>query len=343
MGLHDVATSETARWLGHGTKLRNVELYSHTVELKDAFGGRTWFVIIVLPVVTAVAAAVFLVTRADEEFAAQGTLSIQEFVSSDNAQEITVRIDDFESALRSQDVAETLLLEAPDGDPDGIASGRVGAGGDISVSFVASSEASAQDGLEAGVRQALLIVLQAEQRLVTRQLAAADELAEVSVRSLRDVELAAGAADLAAEAARRSGDLLSLRNQIAAAAGDLAVQAALLETLATKEAELQAIEEQLLPWTNARARFDLGVESGASSSLRLQQLATTEGDLGAAPVLQSTTVFSESSTTDVLRVAVAAGVVALILAAVGAVVIGKGTRRRESVDLAAPDRSDDEQ
>jgi hypothetical protein len=295
---------------------------------------------VVLPIVTAIGAALLFTARADQEFVAQGTLSIQEFVSSNSAQEITIRVDDFESALRSQDVADVLFGEAPDGDPEGIASNRVGAGGDLSVSFVASSETNAQDGLEVGVRQALLIVLEAEQRLVTRQLAAADQLAAVSVDNLRALELAAGAADLAEEAARRSGDLLSLRNQIAAAA-DPVVRAALVDTLGTKEAELQAIEEQLLPWTAARARFDLGVGSGANASLRLQQLATTSDDLAAAPILRSAQVESASSTTEVLRTAVAAGVLALLLVVAAVLLAATGTRRRETAGLATPDRSDE--
>ncbi|MGK2955531.1 MAG: hypothetical protein ACSLFI_07685 [Solirubrobacterales bacterium] len=310
------------------------------MELKDAFGGRTRVAIVVLPIVAAIGAAFLFTTRADQEFVAQGTLSIQEFVSSTSAQEITVRIDDFESALRSQDVADALFGEAPDGDPEGIASNRVGAGGDVSVSFVAASETNAQEGLEAGVRQALLIVIEAEQRLVTRQLSAADELVAGSVGNLRALELAAGAADLAEEAARRSGDLLSLRNQIAAAS-DPAVRAALVDTLGTKEAELQAIEEQLLPWTAARARFDLGVNSGATASLRLQQLSTTGDDLAAAPILQSARVESASSTTDVLRIAVAAGVLALLLVVAAVLLTATGTRRRETAGLATPERSDE--
>lgn len=340
MSLHDEATLGPVHCVSHRPELSNTSVYSDAVELKDAFGGRTRVAIVVLPIVAAIGAAFLFTTRADQEFVAQGTLSIQEFVSSTSAQEITVRIDDFESALRSQDVADALFGEAPDGDPEGIASNRVGAGGDVSVSFVAASETNAQEGLEAGVRQALLIVIEAEQRLVTRQLSAADELVAGSVGNLRALELAAGAADLAEEAARRSGDLLSLRNQIAAAS-DPAVRAALVDTLGTKEAELQAIEEQLLPWTAARARFDLGVNSGATASLRLQQLSTTGDDLAAAPILQSARVESASSTTDVLRIAVAAGVLALLLVVAAVLLTATGTRRRETAGLATPERSDE--
>ena len=308
------------------------------MELREAFGGRWWALIVIVPLTAAVLAGALYVQSDEGQVRASAVLSLQDVTSAESATEIRAAFDNFDSALGSSEVEDTVSTIAPDGDA-AIEASRVGEGGDVVVSFAAPDSDEASAALEAGVREALRLVSEAERRSVARELVAADALADDSVELLLEIESSAGAADLAEESARRSADLLSLRNQIAAAEGDPAVQAALRATLAEKESEQQAITTFLLPWTNERARFDLGVSSGATAALRLQQIATNQADLRDAPLFRSASLIEESSLTTLIRTVVAAAVVAALIVVVVAIVSGgsrRGRDRSDADELQAP-------
>lgn len=299
------------------------------VELREAFGGRWWALIVGVPLAAAVLAGALFVQSDAGGVRASGVLSLQDVTSATGASEIRAAFDDFDSALDSSEVGSTVSAIAPDGAAS-IEASRVGEGGDVVVSFVAPEAEEASAALEAGVREALTLLSEAERRSVARQLVSADALASDSVSVLLEIEASAGAADLAEESARRSADLLSLRNQIAAAEGDPQVQAALSETLAQKEAEQAAISDALLPWTNERARFDLGVASGADAALRLQQIATNQSDLRDAPLFRSAQLTEESSLPMFIRTVAAAAVVAGLVVVVLAIMFSaRGNRSRD--------------
>jgi hypothetical protein len=308
---------------------RRPQVESAAVELREAFGGRWWALIIGVPLAAAVLAGALFVQSDAGEVRASAVLSLQDVTSATGASEIRAAFDDFDSALESSEVATTVSAIAPDG-AESIEASRVGEGGDVVVSFVAPNAEEASTALEAGVREALTLLSEAERRSVARQLVSADALASDSVGVLLEIEASAGAADLAEESARRSADLLSLRNQIAAAEGDPQVQAALSDTLAQKEVEQAAISDALLPWTNQRARFDLGVSSGAAAALRLQQIATNQVDLRDAPIFRSAQLVEESSLPVFVRTVVAAAVVAALIVVVLAIMFSvRGNRSRD--------------
>ncbi len=303
--------------------------------MKDAFRGRWRVVVIAVPVLAAIAAGVWFTSSADDEFEASGVLSITEFSNAETPAEIRAVLDDFDSSLGTREVAEIVRAASPDGEAR-IQTEPFGEGGDVRITYVAPRADQAELALDAGLREALTIISEAERRQLNRQLSAASALSGDAVEQLRSIEADAGAADLAAEAARRSADLLTLRNQIANAADDPAVRSALVAILEEKEAELALIDEQLLPWTSQRARFDLAVESAAATALRLRQIAANQTDLRDAELLTSTRVVELSSTPDLVRVVVGAAAVAAVVAIAFALLAAtqQGRRDDDDADLA---------
>ena len=299
------------------------------MELKEFFAGN-WRALVLVPAMTALIAGVLFVTSADERYEASGVVSIAEYLGGDTPAEVRARIDDFDSALASRQVLTLVAEASPSSEIFRITTEAVGEGGDVRVVFESATQASAEGALDAGVREALILVSESVGRQTGRRLVAADAVAADAVRDLQDIEDAAGAADLQAELARRSGDLLALRNQIAAAADNSAVQGELEETLEQKEQEIADIESQLLPWTNTRARFDLAVTAGADASLALRQVETNEADLQTQQVIQSLRSNEVSNVPDLLRVVVAAAVVTAGAVVVIALLLGSGRRRRPS-------------
>ena len=297
------------------------------MELREFFSGN-WRALILVPAATAIIAGVLFVSSADEKYESTAVISITEYLPGDSPAAVRASIDDFDSALESRQVREIVAANAPAAETYRISADAVGEGGDVQVRFVAPSRAGAEAALDAGVREALTLVSESLGRQSGRRLVAADGVASDPVLDLQDIEAAAGAADLEAELARRSGDLLALRNQIAAAAGNSIVQGALRSTLEEKQAEIQAIEAQLLPWTNARARFDLAVAAGADSSLELRQIETNESDLQTDDLLQSLRTPQVSNVPDLLRVVVAATAVTAGAVVLIAMLLGSDRRRR---------------
>ena len=267
-------------------------------------------------------------------------ISITEYLRGGSPAEVRVAIDDFDSALQSRQVLVIVAEVAPLAPTYRIATDAVGEGGDVLVSIEAPTQASAEQALDAGVREALILVSQSVGRQTGRRLVAANAVAGDAVRDLQDIENAAGAADLEAEVARRSGDLLALRNQIAAAAGNPVVQNELEATLRLKQQEIADIEAQLLPWTNSRARFDLAVAASADASLELRQIETNEADLQTQNLLQSLRSSELSNLPDLLRVVVAASVVTAGAAVLMALFLGSERRRsRAEVDSYVSQRA----
>lgn len=305
------------------------------MELREAFTGRWIFLIIAVPALTALIAGILFLSVADDEFEASAVLSVREFAATDAPANIRSVIDDFDSALRGRQVAIVVAESDPDvADNDGIALAVLGGGGDVRVSYVAADPDVAVAALDSGVREGLTLVSESERRRVARQLSAAETVSTESIDRLLEIENLAGAANLNDEVARRSGDILSLRNQIASAAGE-EVQDALQETLTDKETELAAIELQLLPWTNTKARLDLAVSSAADASLRLQQIATSQEALRTDEVLQSLRVDELSKLPGLARVSVAGAIgTGLIIAFVALIPGGRSSARR--VDTRPP-------
>lgn len=297
------------------------------MELREFFAGR-WLALILVPAVTAVIAGVLFVSSDEQRYEAEAVVSITEFFGGDSPTAIRGLLDDFDNALASRQVADIVAATAPDTDSFLIQSEALGEGGDVRVSFQAATAERAAQGLDDGVREALGLVSASVGRETGRRLTAANSVAEETLVELQIIEGAAGAADLAEETARRSADLLGLRNQIAAAEGSDAVQAALRDTLEVKEAELQAIEAQLLPWTNLRERFDLAVAAGADATLELRRIETNEDGLQTEDLLQSLDVLEVSNVPDLLRVVVAAAAVTAGTVALISFVLGSDRRRR---------------
>ncbi len=305
------------------------------MEIQDLFRNN-WKALVLIPSITALAAGLLFVSSSSETYEAAAVVSLREFVPTDSPAAIRALIDDLDSALDSRQVAETVAEVAPAAESYRIESLAVGEGGDVRVAFVAPSAVLAQQALDAGVREALTIVSESAGRQAARRLVAAESVAEETSADLQDIEREAGAADLSEEIARRSADLLSLRNQIAAAEGSVPVQNALTETLQEKQAELAVIEEQLLAWTNLRARFDGAVASGAAAALEVRQIDTNEADLQSADLLQSPRTAEVSNLQALVRVVLAATIVTAAVVAVLALALGSG-RRRSTDEPAASD------
>jgi hypothetical protein len=278
------------------------------VELKEVFTGRWLVLMIAVPAITALMAAFFFLDAADEEFQATAVLSVREFVAVDASGDIRSVIDNFESALGGRQVAEAVAsAEGLDSANSQIEVAVLGAGGDVQVSYVATSAEAASEALETGVREALRIVSEVERRRLARQITAAENLSQESIERLLEIEALAGSAGLDDEIARRSADILALRNQIAAA-GDSTLGVSLTAILVEKEEELTAIEEQLLPWTDVRARLDRAVSSTADNSLRLQQILVSQEALRDEGIIQSERIDELSKLPGLLRVVVGAAV-----------------------------------
>lgn len=295
------------------------------MELREAFTGKWIVLLVAVPALTALIAGAFFLSAADDQFEASAVLSVREFSATDAPANIRSVIDDFDSALGGRQVATVVAETDPEGiDADGINLDILGGGGDVRVSYMAADPDVALGALDRGVREGLTLVSESERRRVARQLTAAETVSADSIARLLEIEGLAGSANLNEEVARRSADILSLRNQIASASGD-ATQEALQVTLGEKQEELAAIELQLLPWTDTKARLDLAVASAADSSLRLQQIATSQAALRTDTVLQSARVDELSKIPGLVRVSVAGAIGAGLIIAVVALI--PATRR----------------
>lgn len=282
--------------------------------------------LVAVPAMTAVLAGFVYVQTAEEEWETTGELSLREFSAGQSAAEIRVTNSNFETALGSRRVAEKIAqVRGVDPATSFVEVQSLGDGGDVQVALTAPSPALSERALDVGVREALTVVAESERRRISRQLVAADAVAEESIATLLEVEQQAGASSLEDEVARRSGDLLTLRNQIAAAEG-AGTQQALERTLLEKQEELIVIEQQLLRWTNIRERLNVAVASGADASLRLQQITTGLSDLEAQPVLDSVRTNPISELPGLMRVVVAAAAGAGIVIVAVALFAGMGRR-----------------
>ncbi|WP_040493412.1 hypothetical protein [Ilumatobacter nonamiensis] len=281
-------------------------------ELADAVRGSWRALIVIVPVVAAIAGGLWYSASSDSQFEATGVLSITEFTQADTPAAVRSVADDLESTLSGSEVAAVVDEIAPSGSGS-ITAATVGQGSDVRVAFVASDAEQAELALDAGVREALTIHSEIERRQIQRALEAADTESSESIQSLLDIETEAGSANLVEEAARRSADILSLRNQIAAAVISPTVQAELVAVLTEKENELAAIEPMLPPWSAQQVRLEESVQSGAAASLRLQQISAIQEDLLNEPLLQSTDVVETGSVNGALRSMVVAGIVALLV------------------------------
>lgn len=278
------------------------------MELRDFFLG-SWRALVLVPSVTAIVAGTLFVSTASERYEATAVITITEYFPGNSAADVRAVIADLGSALESRQVIEVVFAAIPDADSFQIELITLGDGGDVRVSIEGPTRLATENALDLGVREAMTMVSESEGRKAARRLVAADAVAGDAVVALQNIEAEAGAADLQEELARRSADILSLRNQIGAAEGNDAVQGALEFILLDKRSELDEIEAELLPWTNARARFDLAVASGADSSLELRRIETSQDDLRTEELLRSLRTEELSSLPDLLRVVVAAAVV----------------------------------
>lgn len=309
------------------------------VELRDAVQGRWKALVVAVPLASALVAGLLFLGSDSEEWRASGELSIREYIAGQSAAEIRAATSSFDAALGSRAVLEEIAAVDPGQQGDRrIEITTATEGGEIEVELTADDPGRAEEALDVGVRRALSIVVEGEARRVTRQLRAADGAADDFIEILLEVEQRAGAASLADEAARRSADILSLRNQIAAAEGSAGVQQALQRTMEEKMDELAVIEQELLVWTTARTRLDLAVDSGANAALRLRQLTTELDDLASETLLTSVRTTEVSPLSDLLRVVVAAGAGAGFVVVVLALVSNSARSTGRERDQVVSDR-----
>ncbi|MEM9746528.1 MAG: hypothetical protein AAF945_07520 [Actinomycetota bacterium] len=307
------------------------------MELQQAFR-RQWRALILVPGLTAMIAGVLFLTSTEPTYSARATVRVNEFIDADTTPEVRQVIDDLDAALDSRRVSEVVEAAAPGADLPDIQSTAIGDSGEVRVTLVGDDPQEVEAALEAGVREALTTVSEVRVRQVGRQLVAADGVARDAVQDLQEIENDVGAPDLQAELERRSGDILALRNQIAAAAENGTVRRALEETLEIKQAEFDAISQELLGWTNSRERFNLSITASAEAALQLRNLEVSEADLQTTEILQSLTIAEQSVLTDLVRVVVAAALVTG--AAVVLLTLAAGSRRGGPVSgRRAPARS----
>ncbi len=296
-----------------------------SIEIRHAFT-RPWRILLVnVPLLAAITAGILVAGSVEPTYQATGVLSITEFGQGDTPAAVRSLTDELANTLDSDTVTAAVREVAPSTNGK-ILSTPLGEGGGVEVAIVGDDDTDVEAGLDTGVRDALSIMSEVERRRVSRELTAADREAADSSQRLQEIESLAGAADLQQEAQRRSADLLTLRNQIAAAANEPIVQQALRATQREKQAELAAIDALLLEWNDVRVSFDLAVRAGADASLRLQQISTVQSDLTSQPLLQSVKVTESSTVPDLARAIVAAAVLAAAMV-VGLAVLFGGRRR----------------
>jgi hypothetical protein len=305
------------------------------VELRDVFKGRWLVLVIVLPAALAVIAGSLYLGSAPSSYEARSIISIREVAVSYGANQTAALIDDFGSAM------ESLRVEGAVADAEGVdeASGSievsaVGNGADVRVTYRAPTEERALAGLEAGTREALLIMVESELRSAQRRLASSESVAAETTVLMQELEGEAGGVGLTDEVARRSADILALRNQIAASEGQ-AAQAALIQVLEAKVAELQTVGTYLLPWEEARARFDNALQSEAQASLDVANLRAFQDENVSGDVLRSPQVVELSQLPGLLRTVTAAGLGAAIVIVVAALA-STFSRRRYEPDEPGP-------
>lgn len=313
-------------------------------EIQHAFRGPWRVIVIVLPLLAALTAGLVVGGSIEPTYRATALVNITEYADAATTVEVRSAIDEFDSTLSSDAVTHAVEEAAPGS--DGIVESRaLGDGGGVEVALVGDDRADLEPGLDAGVRTALTIIAETEQRRADRDLVSADRAAAENADRLRQIEEEAGTASLDLEVQRRSADLLALRNQIAASANDAVVQESLRATQREKQEELDVIESQLLEWTATRARYDLAVASSAAASLRLQQIGTVQDELDSGSVLASVEVTEESTTPDLLRATVAAAVLTAAVVVGAALLLGgltgRSRRRERPVRDDAPDPDDE--
>ncbi len=302
---------------------------SEHIELRDAVRGPWRAAVIGVPVVAALLAGAIQLAGSEPTYRASGVVSVTEFSSSDQPAVVRSVVDDLDSTLQSNEVSDLVAATAPSSDGS-IDATQLGDGGDVRVQLDGTARDELVEALDVGVREALTDISEIERRQIDRQLEAADAEVEASTARLEEIEALAGTADLEQEASRRSADILALRNQIASAVNDPALQASLESTLDDKEGELAAIQSELLDWIDERARFGSAVDARADASLALRRLEAAQADLRQDDLLQSTEVVEIGSRTDAVRVAIGAAVVALLVMVGLALLFGR--RRGASAD-----------
>ena len=302
------------------------------MELKDVFKGRWLVAVIVLPTIAAGVAGSASLALAPQLYEAHAVVSVKE-LSVPSGSSTPALIDDFDSALGGPR-AQEAVAEAEERDTAFglIEAAAVGNGADVEVSYRSDSVERALEGLEAGVREALLILSNSELRQAERRFVASREVADAATEDMQSLEERVGVADLREEVARRSADILTLRNQIASSVGT-PFEVALTQVLAEKTDELRTIEAQLLPWEEGRSRFDRALSLEAESALEVAQAEAIVTDIVSGEVLRTPQVIEVSPVMGFLRAAIGAGL------AVGAAIVaialttGPGGRRTHDTPL----------
>lgn len=302
------------------------------MELRDVFKG-TWLVlVIVLPTALAIIAGSLYLSSAPTTFEARSIISIREVGLSYGGNQTAALIDDFGSSMQSQRVYQAVAeAEGAEEASGAIEVSAVGNGADVLVTYEAPTSARALDGLEAGTREALLIMVESELRTAQRRLASSQAVAAETTVRMQELEQQAGGVGLTEEVARRSADILALRNQIAASEGQ-AAQAALRDVLAAKVAELQTVGTQLLPWEEARARFNNALQVEATTSLDVANLQGFQNEMVGGDVLRSPQVIELSQLPGLVRTITAAGLGAAVVIVVAALATSVTRNRREPLD-----------
>jgi hypothetical protein len=288
--------------------------------------------LIVVPIVTGVLAIAVLSTLSERRHTASATISISDATAASlDPTSAAARIDDFSLALTGPTVANIVAEETGMSVAEvreGFAATRSGSGVLVDVEFVASHPEDAINGLELGVRSALVTMAEANLERSQLALVAAERHLGPAEEEMLAIEDRVGTSDLEVEYRERSSDILQLRNTIANAFNEPERTAALTELLEEKEAERDALGEELAAWQDAQRRFDSGVTAQLEAQRDVYAIEAARDRSANYQLRPIATIESDSVLGAVALPTVAAMLVAFGVVLVAAITSGRSDERR---------------
>lgn len=282
------------------------------MELSEHLKGRVR-VLVAVPLITALAAVAIFAFR-EREVEASATISIVNF-SAESADQFTVgpRVDDFVLVLSSSPVIDAVAAaigEDAAAVKDRFNAIRSGSGPLVLVSFSAPDESAAVDGLEVGIRSALLSLYQADLDRASIALSAAERQRDESALALQQIEERVGGADLVTDYRTRSSDVLQLRNTIAGTVDNPPLAAALNTILREKESELEVLGQEILAWQDAQRRLESASSARDSAQRTVFEIEALRDRTTESPIPAVTSVSTPSIITTVALPTLAAATAA---------------------------------
>lgn len=226
--------------------------------------------------VAALVAGIVSVQRGAKSRAEAVVFTSQVFSESVDGSSLGRRVADLETALKLPSVLDEVSsatgVPATDLRSD-ISFEKESDAASVRVSYTHEDADVAEDVVDAVVSEGLGLLLAQDREAAERAEARASaDLAE-AVERLETFQAATGSADVVGEVERRSNDILTLRNQIAAGGG-----AALRTLLTAKEQEFQRLVQQYAEYESLSANFRRASEdqqdaARADSAARAQEEA----------------------------------------------------------------------